>query len=230
MDNLPTIPLIAAKSPKRVICVFCGSSQGKSSEYMEAAHALAHEFHKNNITLVYGGGTFGLMGEIARVLTSLSGPDSVHGIIPAPLMRYECDNPSPDIKTTSILPDSKRYGRTTIVKSMHERKQMMVTEVLSGGPGSGFIALPGGYGTLEELMEMTTWNQLGILDKGVILFNVKGYWSGLLSWLENAVKSGFISVKTSAVIREAKTAEQCILLLKEYKCEEGRLQLNWDDI
>ncbi|RKF65241.1 Bifunctional cytokinin biosynthesis protein [Erysiphe neolycopersici] len=230
MDDLPTIPYIAAKSSKRVICVFCGSSLGKSSEYIEAARTLAHVFHKNDITLVYGGGTFGLMGEIAQVLTSLSGPDSVHGIIPAPLLRYECDNPGPDIEISSILPDAKRFGRTTVVKSMHERKQMMVSEVLSGGPGSGFIALPGGYGTLEELMEMTTWNHLGILDKGVVLFNVKGYWSGLLSWLDNAVTSGFISVKTSAVIREATTADQCILLLKEYKCQEGRLQLNWNDI
>ncbi|KAI6250642.1 Bifunctional cytokinin biosynthesis protein [Erysiphe necator] len=219
---------IAPKNPKQVICVFCGSSQGKNSEFMESARELAHAFHQNNVSLIYGGGTCGLMGELAKVLTSLSGPDAVHGIIPAPFVRHENSDFETDISL--LLPDKKIYGKTTVVKNMHERKQLMISEVLSGAPGSGFIALPGGYGTMEELMEMTTWNGLGIHDKGVVVFNIQGYWSNLLSWVENAVESGFISANTGAVIKEAKTADQCIQLLKTYKCEEGRLRLDWNDL
>lgn len=71
---------------------------------------------------------------------------------------------------------------------------MMAQEVLAGAPGSGFIALSGGYGTLEELMEVVTWNQLGIHNRGVVVFNVEGYWDGLLQWIRNSVETGFVCV------------------------------------
>ncbi|TVY56710.1 Bifunctional cytokinin biosynthesis protein [Lachnellula suecica] len=127
--------------------------------HMEAARSLARTMAAHNIHLVYGGGTVGLMGEVARTLVSLTGPTSVHGIIPSPLVKYER---GPDSDTaTSSLPAYETYGRTTVVKDMHTRKALMAKEVLSGAPGSGFVALSGGYGTLEELMEVVTWNQLG---------------------------------------------------------------------
>jgi len=119
------------------------------------------------------------------------------------------------------------YGRTTVVPDMHTRKQMMAKEVISGGAGGGFVALSGGYGTLEELMEVTTWNQLGIHDKGVVVFNVQGYWDGLISWVRTAVKQGFIASSNADILVEALTASDVVSCLKNYKNAEGRFDLDW---
>lgn len=208
----------ARKGP--VVCVFCGASPGSSPIHLAAARALAQVFHDNNISLVYGGGTVGLMGEVARSLVALSGPSAVHGIIPAALVNYE---------QNSAGIDEKIYGRTTIVKDMHTRKQLMAREVIDGGPGGGFVALSGGYGTLEELMEITTWNQLGIHGMPVVLYNVRGYWNGLLIWLKNAVNLGFIAPNNAGILVEALSAEEVLTCLKEYKNAEGRLNLEWDE-
>jgi uncharacterized protein (TIGR00730 family) len=165
------------------------------------------------------------MGELARTLVSLSGPTSVHGIIPAPLVEYER---GPESTTRSNgIPEYEVYGKTTVVKDMHTRKQMMAQEVLAGAEGSGFVALSGGYGTLEELMEVVTWNQLGIHNRGVVVFNVEGYWDGLLEWVKGAVKAGFVGVGPSRIIKEAKEAEEVVALLKGYTTAEGRFKLSW---
>jgi len=105
------------------------------------------------------------MGELAKTLVSLSGPGSVHGIIPEALIRHE---------QQGITPAMSDFGKTTVVPDMHQRKALMAKEVMAGAPGSGFVALPGGYGTMEELLEVTTWNQLGIHAKGVVVYNVEG--------------------------------------------------------
>ena len=185
------------------------------------------------------------MGQVARELVALSGPDSVHGIIPSALIKYEqgphktpASNAAAMKKSPSVVEeklqngeptiDAAVYGRTTVVKDMHTRKQLMAREVLRGGPGSGFVALSGGYGTLEELMEVTTWNQLGIHDRGIVVFNVDGYWDGLLAWVRNAVDSGFISGSNGAILSEAKDAEGVVKALREYTNSEGKLNLNWD--
>lgn len=197
---------------------------------MAAARSLAEVFHKNNVALVYGGGTVGLMGEVARTLVSLSGPSSVHGIIPAPLVRYEQGPnsiaPSENGGKAGV-PSEEVYGRTTVVKDMHTRKQMMAREVLAGGPGSGFIALPGGYGTMEELMEVVTWNQLGIHGRGVVVLNVEGYWNGLLDWVRGSVEAGFVGEGNRNIIVEASSGEEAVIALKEYKVSEGRFKLEW---
>jgi len=208
----------ARKGP--VVCVFCGAEPGISPIHLAAARALAQVFHDNNISLVYGGGTVGLMGEVARSLVALSGPSAVHGIIPAALVNYE---------QNSAGIDEKIYGRTTIVKDMHTRKQLMAREVIDGGPGGGFVALSGGYGTLEELMEITTWNQLGIHGMPVVMYNVYGYWNGLLTWLKNAVSLGFIAPNNAGILVEASSAEEVLTRLREYKNAEGRLNLEWDE-
>ncbi|KAI7269843.1 general substrate transporter, partial [Hortaea werneckii] len=158
---------------------------------LAAARALAHALHANNISLVYGGGTVGIMGEVAKTLVSLSGPEAVHGVIPEALIRYE-RNYNEDGSTNAVVDpqkviDEKTYGRTTVVKDMHTRKQMMAREVIEGGVGGGFIALSGGYGTLEELMEVVTWNQLGIHGMPVVVYNVEGYWDGLMQWVRKAL-------------------------------------------
>ncbi|KAG0648189.1 Bifunctional cytokinin biosynthesis [Hyphodiscus hymeniophilus] len=110
---------------------------------------------------------------------------------------------------------------------MHSRKHLMAKEVLEGGEGSGFVALSGGYGTLEELMEVVTWNQLGIHNRGVVMLNVEGYWDGLIKWVENSVEAGFVGVSNRAIIKEAKTAEDAIKELKAYRVSEGRFKLQW---
>lgn len=187
--------------------------------------------HANNMTLVYGGGTVGLMGEIARTLVSLSGPSAVHGIIPAALVQLEQGYDAADPTGTSARPpiDEAIYGRTTVVKDMHTRKRLMAQEVMSGPAGGGFVALSGGYGTLEELMEVTTWNQLGIHGRPVVVYNVDGYWDGLITWVKNAVTSGFIAPNNAGILVEALSAEEVVSCLREYRTAEGRFKLNWDE-
>lgn len=111
---------------------------------------------------------------------------------------------------------------------MHERKSLMADRVKAGGPGSGFIALSGGFGTMEELLEMTTWNQLGIHNKPVIAFNVEGYYDGLFQWIKSAVNAGYISKENQGILVEAKTAAECLELLKSYKLSKERLNLDWE--
>ncbi|EON61687.1 hypothetical protein W97_00903 [Coniosporium apollinis CBS 100218] len=214
-------------TPQPVICVFCGANSGTSPSHLAAARSLAQALHANNMRLVYGGGTVGLMGEVARTLVSLSGPTSVHGIIPTALVKYEQNADTSDPTKHNI--DEQIYGRTTVVKDMHTRKAMMATEVIEGGPGGGFVALSGGYGTLEELMEVVTWNQLGIHGRGVVVFNVDGYWDGLIQWVRTAVSSGFIAPTNAGILVEALSAEEALVCLREYRCAEGRFNLDWGE-
>jgi uncharacterized protein (TIGR00730 family) len=197
---------------------------------MEMARSLAKAMAEHNISLVYGGGTVGLMGEVARTLVSLNGPESVHGVIPAPLVKYE-RGPESTTASTHNTPDSlpayETYGKTTVVKDMHTRKQLMAREVLEGGEGSGFIALSGGYGTLEELMEVVTWNQLGIHNRGVVVLNVDGYWDGLMRWVRDSVEAGFVGVGNRGIMLEARSAEEAVSALRGYTVSEGRLKLEW---
>ena len=209
----------------------CGSSPGSSPVHLAAAHDLAVVFAAHKIKLVYGGGTVGLMGEIARTLVSLSGPESVHGIIPAALKDFEQDGRPGTVTASSPKAiseiDRNLYGRTTTVPDMHTRKQMMAKEVMEGGPGSGFVALSGGFGTVEELFEITTWNQLGIHGRGVVVFNVDKYYDGLIQWVRTAVSAGFISPGNGGILVEALDAEEVVTQLKEYKVSESRFKLDW---
>ncbi|CAH0027507.1 unnamed protein product [Clonostachys rhizophaga] len=148
-----------------------GASSGNDPAHIEAAKALAHELHRYGMRLVYGGGTTGIMGAIAGTLVELSGPNAVHGIIPAALARYEEE-------VTKECADPSRFGTRTVVRDMHTRKRLMVKSVLDGAPGSGFVALSGVNGTMEELLEVTTWYQLGIHGRSVCIFNVSGSTTG----------------------------------------------------
>ncbi|PWY71547.1 lysine decarboxylase-like protein [Aspergillus sclerotioniger CBS 115572] len=240
-----------------VVCVFCGSVSGTNPRHMEAARALAREFHKNNIHLVYGGGTIGLMGELARSLVRLSGPQAVHGIIPRALVKKEpgYDNAQEHPSSTSgvqqaragkdaerIIPTSSNtksngtgmfteseFGTTTIVADMHTRKRLMAEKVQEGGPGSGFVALAGGFGTIEEVMEMTTWNQLGIHGAGVVVVNVDGYWDGVLEWVKKAVQEGYIGEENGGILVEVKDVKEVWPRLRGYQVSNGRMRLNWGE-
>jgi hypothetical protein len=208
---------------------------------------LAYEFYKNNVQLVYGGGTTGLMGEIAKTLVSLAGPKAVHGVIPRALVKVASKNGAGEIESASAtagakaaervvsealdgneIPESK-FGLTTIVPDMHTRKRLMATKVLEGGPGSGFVSLAGGYGTIEEVMEMTTWNQLGIHRVGIVLLNINGYWDGLLIWVRTAVEQGFINGENGAILTETHDVKNVLEKLAEYQCSSDRYQLNWGE-
>ncbi|RBR01496.1 hypothetical protein FVER53590_05671 [Fusarium verticillioides] len=187
----------------RVLCIFGGSSSGNDPAHIEAAKSLGRICHENNIKIVYGGGTTGVMGAIASTLVDLSGPDAVHGIIPEALFKYEAKESGRHPKD----PAYARYGKQTVVKDMHTRKRLMIQEVITGGEGSGFVGLSGGYGTLEELFEVVTWHQLGIHDRGVCLLNTGGFFDGLVNWLGNVVQEGFIGLEDASILSIASTAE-----------------------
>lgn len=152
------------------ICVYCGSNSGKRPEYLEAADALAKELVGRDIGLVYGGASVGIMGRLADTVLAAGG--EVIGVIPQMLVDKEVAHGG--------------LSELKVVKSMHERKMMMAS--LS----DGFIALPGGLGTLEELFEIMTWALLGLHQKPCALLNVANYYDQLLGFLEHAVDEQFI--------------------------------------
>jgi uncharacterized protein (TIGR00730 family) len=160
------------------LCVFCGSASGRGAAYTEGARALARVLLDRGLGLVYGGGSVGLMGTLAEAV--LAGGGEVIGVLPRGLARKEL---AYDGLTTLHLVDS-----------MHERKALMASLA------DGFVALPGGLGTLEETLEILTWAQLGIHRKPVGLLDIEGYWSGLLTFLRHAVREGFIRPEYAALL------------------------------
>jgi uncharacterized protein (TIGR00730 family) len=170
------------------------------------------------------------MGEVAKTVCSIKGPQAVHGIIPQVLAEYERTDAYQIVDNNLYLPDESKYGRTTVVQDMHTRKKRMMEEVLSGGPGSGFIGLPGGYGTMEELFEVITWNQLGIHKLGVCLLNTEGYWDPIVEWVEKASGDGFVKRANKNIIVTASDAERAITALRDYKVSQGVYKLEWSQL
>lgn len=154
----------------RSICVYCGSSSGDNPEYMQAACVLGEEIAARDLTLVYGGGRVGLMGQVAR--SALQNGGRVIGVIPKALQDQELA--------------FSELAELRVVNSMHERKAMMAELA------DGFIALPGGYGTLEELFEILTWSQLGLHVKPCGILNINHYYDRLLEFLDQSVADHFI--------------------------------------
>ncbi|XP_078166726.1 cytokinin riboside 5'-monophosphate phosphoribohydrolase LOG1-like [Carex rostrata] len=191
----------------RRVCVFCGSSSGKKPTYQTAAIQLGHELVERNIDLVYGGGSVGLMGLVSKAV--YSGGRHVLGVVPRAIMPRE------------IIGET--VGEVKSVSGMHQRKAEMARQA------DAFIALPGGYGTLEELLEVITWAQLGIHDKPVGLLNVDGYYNSLLSFIDKAVDEGFIMPSARHIIVSAQTAHELLSKLEEYEAmENGEEQkLSW---
>ncbi|KAI7839678.1 hypothetical protein COHA_006487 [Chlorella ohadii] len=151
------------------IAVFCGASSGGSPVYVEAARALGEEMVRRGIGLVYGGGNVGLMGAIAETVGKGLGEQSVIGVIPAALEPRE-------ISGTTV-------GEIRVVPSMHERKAIMFDE------SDAFIAIPGGYGTLDETLEITTWQQLGYHQKPVGILNINGFFDKV-GWQHDKARVG----------------------------------------
>ncbi|KAK7396746.1 hypothetical protein VNO78_17904 [Psophocarpus tetragonolobus] len=191
------------------ICVFCGSSSGNKPTYQEAAVQLGRELVERRIDLVYGGGSVGLMGLVSQAVHD--GGRHVLGVIPTSLMPRE------------ITGDP--IGEVRAVSNMHQRKAEMARQA------DAFIALPGGYGTLEELLEVITWAQLGIHSKPVGLLNVDGFYNSLLSFIDKAVDEGFISPTARRIIVSAPTPKQLMLELEEHVPEQDEFasKLVWDE-
>ncbi|KAF5448005.1 hypothetical protein F2P56_033513 [Juglans regia] len=176
------------------VCVFCGSNSGKRKIFSDAALDLGRELVERKMDLVYGGGSVGLMGLVSQ--TTFDGGCHVLGVIPSALIPIEISGHA--------------VGEVLIVSDMHERKAEMARRA------DAFIALPGGYGTMEELLEMITWSQLGIHDKPVGLLNIDGYYDCLLGLFDKGVEEGFIKPHARSIIISASTARELIQRMEEY--------------
>ncbi|KAL8060110.1 hypothetical protein ABFX02_02G002800 [Erythranthe guttata] len=199
---------VVVKSRFGRVCVFCGSSSGKRECYREAALELGQELVAKRLDLVYGGGSIGLMGLVAKAVHA--GGGHVLGVIPRTLVGKE--------KTGVTV------GELRVVADMHQRKAEMARH------SDCFIALPGGYGTLEEVLEVIAWAQLGIHDKPVGLLNVDGYYNFLLTFIDKAVDDGFIKPSQRHIFVSAPNAKDLVQKLEEYVPvqDEDVAKLNWD--
>jgi uncharacterized protein (TIGR00730 family) len=186
------------------LCVYCGSATGASPAFRAAAEALGTLLASRHIGLVYGGGNIGLMGEIAHAALAAGG--EVIGVIPRALMEKELG-----LRECSDL---------RVVDSMHERKQVMAD--LS----DGFIALPGGIGTLEELFETFTWQQLAFHDKPLGLLNVEGFYDHLLAFLRHTAEERFLRPEHLESLLVETDAARLLTRMSEWRAP--RLGKWWD--
>ena len=176
------------------ICVYCGSNSGSRPVYADVARELADVLVRHEYELVYGGADKGIMGIIADAVLERGG--KVHGIIPKMLCEKELAH--------------QNLTELHIVASMHERKTMMAA--LS----DGFIAMPGGFGTLEEIIEIVTWGQLRFHDKPCGLLNIDGYFDHLLSYLDHATAEGFLRKENREMLLSADTAVGLVQQFEAY--------------
>ncbi|KAI9116315.1 hypothetical protein K1719_012482 [Acacia pycnantha] len=176
------------------ICVFCGSRSGYKPAFSDAALVLAKLLVERKVDLVYGGGSLGLMGLISK--TVFNGGCHVLGVIPIAVFPREISG--------------ETCGEEKIVADMHERKSEMAKHA------DAFIALPGGYGTMEELLEVIAWSEIGIHDKPVGLLNVEGYFNSLLSFFDKGVVEGFIESSARNLVVVADTPAELIHKMEEY--------------
>jgi uncharacterized protein (TIGR00730 family) len=177
------------------VCVYCGSSPGNGTSYLEAARELGKALARRQMTLVYGGGNVGLMGQVARSCLEAGG--DVIGVITRQLVNME-------VAFTSLK-------NLEVVETMHERKARMAELA------DGFIAMPGGLGTIEEIFEVITWSQLGIHKKPCAFLNTGEYYDGLFSFLDHAVNERFIGDVPRKMILLDRQPESLLDQMAEYQ-------------
>ncbi|MEM6764396.1 MAG: TIGR00730 family Rossman fold protein [Bacteroidota bacterium] len=190
------------------LCIFCGSSPGKREVYTQGAQALGAHMVEKSISMVFGGGKVGLMGIIADEILTKGG--QVVGVIPDFLMKKEVGH-------TGIQ-------KIHVVDTMHERKQLM-SEI-----ADGFVAMPGGFGTLDELAEILTWAQLGLHQKPIGLLNTSGYFDGLLTFMDTMVEEGYLKAENRAMVLVDNDPRKLLEKMAAYSFPEVEKWLNKDQL
>ena len=175
------------------MAVYCGSTNGSRPEFLAEATALGTAIARAGMNMVYGGANVGLMGAVADA--ALAGGAEVYGVLPQVLVEREIAHPG--------------LTHFELVNDMHQRKARM------SQLADGFLVLPGGFGTLDELFEAVSWSQLGIHQKPCVLINTLGYWNQMLGFLETAVEAGFLKPKNRAHLACANCATDAVALAQK---------------
>lgn len=187
-QGYPVRTMIHTKGLTRYVTVYCGSANGNDPAFLDEARSLGTAIAAAKLGMVYGGARVGLMGAVADA--ALAGGAKVIGVLPEVLVGREIAHAG--------------LTRLELVTTMHERKARM------NALADAFLVLPGGYGTIEEVLEAVTWAQLGLHTKPCILINTAGYWDELLRFLDSAVKAGFLKQKNRDLLRVAANAEEAV--------------------
>lgn len=190
MTPQTTHEMFRHSAPDIKICVYCGTNVGASPAYLQAATDLGSAMASLDIGLVYGGGKLGLMGAVADAV--LAGGGHVIGVIPESLLNAEVGH-------TGLT-------QLEVAESMHTRKARMAELA------DGFIALPGGFGTFEELLEVLTWNQLGFISKPIVMLDVEEFYTPLFEMFDRAVSAGFVRDRHAALAQRATNVEQALAI------------------
>eukprot|EP01101_Sappina_pedata_P001511 TRINITY_DN11594_c0_g1_i1.p2 TRINITY_DN11594_c0_g1~~TRINITY_DN11594_c0_g1_i1.p2 ORF type:complete len:206 (+),score=66.26 TRINITY_DN11594_c0_g1_i1:331-948(+) len=185
------------------LCIFCGSSLGSKESFAAASKELAELMLAKNINLVYGGGNVGIMGLVASTIESGNG--GILGIIPKALSPKECSG--------------RMIGQVIVVEDMHARKALMAKN------SDGFIALPGGFGTFEEILEVISWSTLGIHSKPIGILNIDGFYDPLIAMFDNGFEYGFIKPSLRGLIVVASGPQELLEKMQAYVKPEGAF--NW---
>lgn len=183
---------IQQQATQKLIALYCGSRSGNNPLYQEAAIALAQRLAESGFGAVYGGASIGLMGQVANTVLAHGG--EVVGVIPEFMLDYEIAN--------------EQLTELHVVANMHIRKAMMADRA------SAFIALPGGLGTFEEILEIATWGQLNQHQKPMILYNVNGFYNHLIAQLDHAVQEGFLPLHHRAKLLVCQQQQQILEILE----------------
>ena len=180
-------------SATKWVCVFCASAAGASPDYLNAAQSLGRLIAQRGYGLLYGGAIVGAMGAVADGALAAGG--DVVGVIPEVIQEREIEH--------------RGLTELHVVGTMHERKAMLASRA------DAFVALPGGYGTMDELIEVVTWAQLRIHAKPCVLVNLRGYYDGLLRFLDHAVAEGFVLAENRGLVQVARDPESALALVEQ---------------
>ncbi|HEY6447071.1 MAG TPA: TIGR00730 family Rossman fold protein [Acidobacteriaceae bacterium] len=183
----------SACSGKKWVCVFCASAAGASPQYLKAASDLGRRIAERGYGLAYGGATVGAMGAAADAALAAGG--AVVGVIPEVIREREIDH--------------RGLTELHVVGTMHERKAMLAERA------DAFVALPGGYGTMDEFIEVVTWAQLRIHAKPCVLVNINGFYDGLLAFLDHTVREGLIQPENRGLVQVASDPEDALRLVEQ---------------